>query len=102
MNFLDYIKKLQLILERIATEQADNIRRAGEIVANSIASDGLIHAFGTGHSHIIAEEAFFRAGGIAAINPILDERFIFLKGALESTRAERQSGIARKLIEKEN
>ncbi|HVF30257.1 MAG TPA: sugar isomerase domain-containing protein, partial [Pyrinomonadaceae bacterium] len=30
-------------------------------------------------------------------NPMLDERFIFLKGALESTRAERQSGIAAEL-----
>jgi uncharacterized phosphosugar-binding protein len=45
---------------------------------------------------------FFRAGGIAAVNPILDERLIFLKGALESTRAERESGLAQSLIERED
>lgn len=102
MIFLDYIKKLQAVLDRIAAEQVENVRQAGLIVADSIASGGIVHTFGTGHSHIIAEEAFFRAGGIAAVNPILDERFIFLKGALESTRAERTSGLARQLIAREN
>lgn len=101
MYFLEYIKRLQGLLERIADTQGENIRRAAAIVADSLATGGIIHTFGTGHSHIIAEDVFFRAGGIAAVNPILDDRFLFLKGALESTRAERQSGIARELIENE-
>lgn len=102
MIFYEYIEELQKILERIKREQAENIKRAGLLVADAISRGGIVHAFGTGHSHIIAEEAFFRAGGIAAINPILDERLIFLKGALESTRAERESGLAESLIEKED
>lgn len=101
MSFADYIKKLQSVLERIGREQAENIRQAGNLVADALAGGGIIHTFGTGHSHIIAEDAFFRAGGIAAVNPILDERFLFLKGALESTRAEREPGIARALLDKE-
>jgi uncharacterized phosphosugar-binding protein len=102
MNFRNYIRQLRAILERVETEQEENIRRAGRMVAESIARGGVVHAFGTGHSHIIAEEAFFRAGGIAAINPILDERLIFLKGALESTLAERESGLAKSLVERED
>lgn len=102
MIFYEYIDGLRAILERIKHEQAGNIGQAGKILADSISNGGIIHAFGTGHSHIIAEEAFFRAGGIAAVNPILDERLIFLKGALESTRAERESGLARSLIERES
>ena len=102
MNFKNYINGLRTILERIENEQEQNIKLAGRLIADSIAAGGIVHAFGTGHSHIIAEEAFFRAGGIAAINPILDERLIFLKGALESTRAERESGLARSLIEQED
>jgi uncharacterized phosphosugar-binding protein len=54
--------------------------------------------FGSGHSHIISEEAFFRAGGLAPVNPILDPRFLFLEGAMESTRAERESGYAKTLL----
>jgi uncharacterized phosphosugar-binding protein len=102
MIFKGYIDGLQSVLERIKHEQAQNIELAGGIVAESIARGGIIHTFGTGHSHIIAEEIFFRAGGIAPINPILDERLIFLKGALESTRAERETGLARKLLELED
>lgn len=102
MIFTNYIDKLQAVLERIKTEQRRNIPAAGHIVAESLSGGGIIHTFGTGHSHIIAEELFFRAGGIAPINPILDERLVFLKGALESTRAERETGLARALIDKED
>ena len=97
-----YIDGLQVVLERIRGEQAGNIMRAGQIVATAISAGGVIHTFGTGHSHLIAHEAFFRAGGIAAINPILEERLIFLRGALESTRAERESGLAKELIRRED
>ena len=96
-----YINKLQALLQRIKVEQANAICAAGSLVADSLVADGVIHTFGTGHSHLIADEAFFRAGGIAAINPILDERLIFLKGALESTRAERVPGFAQSLLDKE-
>jgi uncharacterized phosphosugar-binding protein len=98
MQFQAYIDGLTAILERIKHEQRSNIERAGLMVADALAAGGIIHAFGTGHSHLIADEAFFRAGGIAAVNPILHERLIFLKGALESTRTEQESGFARELI----
>jgi uncharacterized phosphosugar-binding protein len=101
MIFGNYIEALRSILERIREEQSANIELAGRIVAGTIARGGIVHTFGTGHSHLIAEEIFFRAGGIAAVNPILNERLIFLKGALESTRAEREAGLAQILIERE-
>lgn len=101
MSLIEYIDGLQAVLERIKREQASNIRDAGGLVADALSAGGIVHAFGTGHSHLIADEAFFRAGGIAAVNPILDERLIFLKGALESTRSEQESGFARSLIERE-
>ncbi len=102
MSFKSYLEGLRAIMDRIEREQADNIRRAGGLVAAALVSGGIIHAFGSGHSHLIADEAFFRAGGIAAVNPILDERLIFLEGALESTRAEREIGLASRLIERES
>jgi uncharacterized phosphosugar-binding protein len=102
MAFERYVDGLQAVLERIKREQANKIKQAGQLVAAALSAGGVIHTFGTGHSHLIAEEAFFRAGGVAAINPILDERLIFLKGALESTRAERETGLARELIARED
>ena len=102
MSFENYLEGLRTILRRIEREQAENIKRAGRLIADALNAGGVIHTFGTGHSSLIAEEAFFRAGGVAAVNPILDERLLFLKGALESTRAERESGLARALIERED
>lgn len=101
MFFEIYITALEKLLERIRQEQGAAIVAASNLVADALVAGGLIHTFGTGHSHLIADEAFFRAGGIAAINPILDERLVFLKGALESTRAERVAGLARTLIAQE-
>lgn len=101
MHFERYIHELQSILDRIKHEQLSAIEAAGRLVADALIADGVIHTFGTGHSHLIADEAFFRAGGIAAINPILDERLVFLKGALESTRTERVEGFAKSLIQQE-
>ena len=66
MEFERYIEGLNGILERIKREQRQNIKLAGVIVADALSTDGIIHTFGTGHSHLIADEAFFRAGGLAA------------------------------------
>ncbi len=101
MTSVEYIDGLQAVLERIKREQRSNIEKAARLIADALSAGGIVHTFGTGHSHTIADEAFFRAGGIAAVNPILDERLIFLKGALESTRSEQESGLARSLIERE-
>ncbi len=75
---------------------------AGSMAAQAIARGGVVHVFGSGHSHMIAEEAFFRAGGLAPVNPILDETLIFLHGAIASTRAERTSGYAQELLSRED
>lgn len=101
MIFETYIESLQQTLERIKQEQASAIEEAGARVGQALLRGGVVHVFGTGHSHMIAEEAFFRAGGIPAVNPILDERLVFLKGAIESTRAEREQGYAKDLISRE-
>lgn len=97
----DYFAAAGGVLARIASEQRDRITAAGHMVGEAIARGGVVHVFGSGHSHLIAEEAFFRAGGLAAVNPILDERLAFRDGAIESTRAEQRSGYARDILARE-
>jgi uncharacterized phosphosugar-binding protein len=98
MIFSDYFRQLRAILDHIETSQASAIAQAAELVAQAIAGGGVLHVFGSGHSHMIAEEAFYRAGGVAAINPILDARLDFLLGAIESTRAEREEGYGAQVL----
>lgn len=101
MMSLEYFTELGGLLSRIETEQMPSIRAAGELVAAAIGQGGILHTFGSGHSHMIAEEAFFRAGGLAPVNAILDERLVFFKGAAESTHAERESGYAEVVLARE-
>jgi uncharacterized phosphosugar-binding protein len=78
------------ILGRIATEQMPNIERAAAMAAESVSAGGMLHIFGSGHSHLIAEEIFRRAGGLCCVNAILDPA---LGGHLRtSTTLERLEG----------
>jgi uncharacterized phosphosugar-binding protein len=93
-----YLTGVVGILEEIASDQWPVIRAAAEHVADTVAGGGLVHAFGTGHSHMLAEEMFYRAGGLAAVNPILVESLMLHAGAENSTRLERQPGLAETLF----
>ena len=58
------------VLQRICETQTDAIRRAGELFADCIEKDGIIQAYGTGHSRAFAMELAGRAGGLAPVNRI--------------------------------
>ena len=85
---------LHEMLQQVEETQAEAIRAAGQLAANCLANDGLIHVFGAGHSHLLAEEIFFRAGGLAAVNPIFDSGLMLHESALSSTDLERLEGYA--------
>lgn len=89
-----YLSSLSEILANTIDAERETIEAAGEVVAEAFSRDGLLYIFGSGHSHIFAEEAFFRAGGSARICPILKPKFMLHEGALESTLLERESGHA--------
>lgn len=69
---LAYLDAAQAIVERIRTTQMDAITRAAAICASSIAEDGLVHLFGTGHSRMFLEEMFPRHGSFPGFHPIVE------------------------------
>jgi uncharacterized phosphosugar-binding protein len=54
-----------------------------------------VHIFGSGHSHLLALEAFYRAGGLAAADPLLVESLMLHGNAALSTALERTAGVGR-------
>ena len=58
----------------------------------------MVYIFGSGHSHMLSEEAFYRAGGLARVCPILVPAYMLHEGAVESTRLERESGHAEAIL----
>lgn len=74
---LDYITQAKAILGRIESTQMDAIERAAELCAQTIAGDGLVHLFGTGHSRIFIEEMFPRHGSFPGFHPIVELSLTF-------------------------
>lgn len=89
------------MLQEVEDSGWEAVRRAAGLVADTVAAGGLIHVFGTGHSHLMAEELFYRAGGLAQVNPILIDPLMLHSGAARSTRLERVPGLAAALLESE-
>ncbi len=69
---LNYLAQAQEILNRVQTTQANAIERAAELCTQTIAGDGLVHLFGTGHSRIFVEEMFPRHGSFPGFHPIVE------------------------------
>lgn len=86
-------QKLQLVYE-----QSEKIEEAASWVTDCMEKGGFILTSGTGHSHIFAEEIFYRAGGFARVIPILDEALMLHKDASNSTEVERMEGYAARLL----
>ena len=90
----EYLESIVKILTQIERQESAALARAAEAVADVICRDGLVHVFGCGHSHLPALDAFYRAGGLACVSPLLDEDLMLHDGAAKSSRMEKMPGIA--------
>lgn len=81
-----------------AFRQEKEILLAAKWIASTLKNNGWIYTSGTGHSHMLAEEIFYRAGGFARVRPILDPDLMLHKDASGSTEVERREGYAKKLF----
>ena len=90
----EYLEKITYCLERIEKEEGESLQKAALLVAKAIKNDGLIFVFGCGHSHLPGLDAFYRAGGLANVSPMLDIDLMLHNGAAKSSRMEKMSGIA--------
>lgn len=81
-----------------AFQQENKLEKAALWIAETLSQDGWIYITGTGHSHILAEEIFYRAGGFARVIPLLDPPLMLHQNASNSTKLEREEGYAKKLL----
>jgi uncharacterized phosphosugar-binding protein len=68
-TYLDAVTKQ---LNAVIDETSADIEKAAEAIAQAIMDDKNYFLFGSGHSALIAREAFWRAGGLAPAMPIPD------------------------------
>ena len=90
----DFSIKINNIISEITKYEESNIKKCAKLIFDSMNNNGVLHVFATGHSHMFAEELFYRAGGLVQVNPILEPFLMQHEGAIRSTQFERLEGIA--------
>lgn len=96
---IEYAETIQGLLEAIVDTQMEQIGQAAEIVADAVANGGILYTFGTGHSHVIAEDVAYRAGGLAPVDAILEPSLTGHRHVVKSEYMERVEGMAEVILD---
>lgn len=89
-----YRDQIVAIMDRLLASEGKAWDAARTAIAAALRARRLVYVAGSGHSHLLALEVFYRAGGIAAAQAVLDEDLMLHRGAERSTMLERESGRA--------
>lgn len=98
-----YLNEAINLINKIQTTQMENLQKAGEVMATSIAAGRAVHAFGSGHSVISVMDLFPRYGSYVGFHPIMDPRLMWSNvvgpgGARELLWLERVEGYVRNVL----
>jgi uncharacterized phosphosugar-binding protein len=88
------IERQKALIER----EGPQIEEGAHVITESLRKGGVVHMFGSGHSHLPPEEAFYRSGGLAPVSPLLDPSLMFHEGTEKSTVLEKWEGYATRFV----
>ena len=98
-NDFGYVEKAFANIREVVAKQGENIHRAASLMADAIAADKLIHVYaGGGHTTLAMGEMFFRAGGLANINPLMETALSVFNQALKYLELERTVNFGSSII----
>jgi len=100
MSKLRYFEAMLPILNRAIETQSEVICRVADVMADTIAAGHLIYVFGATHAGMIAEEMFYRAGGLVPVVPIFGPGITTnVHPATLTSQMERLTGYAALLLD---
>jgi len=97
-----YASQVLALAQTAVDDQYDQICVVANKIFESTKNGGLLHVFGCGHSHMMMEEVFYRAGGFVPINPIFETSTMLHEGAIKSSLIERMTGYAPLVLDNYN
>lgn len=86
------------ILHTFADTQQEAMESAAAAIAERIEHGGFLYAVGTGHSHMVGEELYARAGGLACIRLIAPMELTLGDHPMKSTVIERIGDYAHVIL----
>ena len=81
-------------LSAVWNDNQKEIEQAAHILYNAECGGHCIYTFGTGHSHMLGQDIYARAGGFAKIKPIVEIELTLATHPTKSTQIERLAGYA--------
>lgn len=91
-------EKVTNILHTFTQTQAEPMRRAAVAVVDALARGGSFYAIGTGHSHMVGEEFYARAGGLGCVKLIAPMELTLGEHPMKSTKIERIAEYAQVVL----
>ena len=95
----NWLTGIRGLLDRLEATQGAALDALADAGAAAIANGGIVHVAGTGHSAIVPLEAFHRAGGLSAMNPLWDPATLPPTGAPRATLLERDPQRGRDAVD---
>ncbi|HEY0700345.1 MAG TPA: SIS domain-containing protein, partial [Micromonospora sp.] len=96
-----YLSVVTETIHRVAGTQRDAVGAAADLVVAALRADGVVHAFGTGHSEALAMEIAGRAGGLVPTNRISLRDLVLYGGEpadILGPTLERDPAVAHRLL----
>ena len=99
MNDFGYYEILTENFRKVNETQSENIAKAAKLMTDAIAADRLINVYGGGgHTTLPVGEMFFRAGGLACVNPVMETALSVFNQALKYLELERTVNFGASII----
>ncbi|MCL2445380.1 MAG: SIS domain-containing protein [Oscillospiraceae bacterium] len=100
MKSQQYLSHVHELLGQAAASQLASVNAFAREITRTLQAGKRVFLFGTGHSCLLAQELFYRAGGLVKLQPILEPELMLHVSASESTQLERNADRATPLLEK--
>ncbi len=94
-----YLDKGLELIQRFRETQLENVEQAAELIAQAVADGHTLYAWGGPHSSLPVQDIFWRAGGLALVNPLLTPGLSLEIGPIYMTSFfERAEGAGREFF----
>ncbi|MHB1394079.1 MAG: sugar isomerase domain-containing protein [Clostridia bacterium] len=95
-----YFNHIKEIIEQVKETQMEKISEAASVMAEAIEHGDSIFVFGASHAGILAEELFYRTGGLALVNPIFNSTILLnTRPVILTSAMERLHGYGKIILE---
>jgi uncharacterized phosphosugar-binding protein len=96
---MDYLELAIQMLQEVRRTQGEAIEKAAVVIAEAIEANHLVYIFGATHAGILAQELFYRAGGLVPVNPVLPPGLTTeIKPITLTSRLERLPGFGTQVL----